>query len=316
MVDSELAQVEAELYRTDPTGDRVASVLRDTLDQLYDGQRTGRWNFAQLHKTEKTHMGTLVEINLHREFGFDDGDVTDYRIADIEVDCKYSMTSVGWTLPPEVIDHLALLVTANDTHSSWRAGLIRVELPLLNLGRNRDAKATLSREGRKHITWLWTEHGRLPPNLLLQLDDDTRARIMNAKGRRGRHGQARVDELFRSVQGRIIRRAELATVAQQMDYMKRARADGGARTTLQPEGILVLGHQRNDLAVAAVLGLPLPNLGEFVAATVVETHYPAKVSVEIDGRHWRLADPGTTDEPAPTLDRSMVDAHARPSNRA
>src|ERR1022692_627795 len=34
-------------------------------------------------------MGTLVEINLHRQFGFEDGDVTDYRIAGIEVDCKY-----------------------------------------------------------------------------------------------------------------------------------------------------------------------------------------------------------------------------------
>ena len=93
--DPELDRVEAELYRCDPDGSGVAGVLRDTLDQLYDGQHTGRWNFDQLHKTEKTHMGTLVEINLHRHFGFDDGDVTDYRIAGIEVDCKYSM-KLGW----------------------------------------------------------------------------------------------------------------------------------------------------------------------------------------------------------------------------
>ena len=39
------------------------------------------------------------------------------------------------------------------------------------------------------------------------------------------------------VQRRIIRRAELATVAQQDDFMKRARGNGGARTTLRPEGI-------------------------------------------------------------------------------
>ncbi|MGQ0773526.1 MAG: NaeI family type II restriction endonuclease [Pseudonocardiales bacterium] len=77
--DAELDKVERCLYELDPDGDRVATVLRDTLDQLYDGQRSGRWNYDQLHKTEKTHMGTLVEINLHREFGFADGDVTDYR---------------------------------------------------------------------------------------------------------------------------------------------------------------------------------------------------------------------------------------------
>jgi Restriction endonuclease NaeI len=76
--DAELDAVEAELYRLDPTGDQVAMVLRDTLDQLYDGQRTGRWTYDQLHKTEKTYMGTLVEINLHRQFGFDDGNATDY----------------------------------------------------------------------------------------------------------------------------------------------------------------------------------------------------------------------------------------------
>ena len=64
--DAELDAVEAELHRIDPAGAQVATVLRDTLDQLYDGQHTGRWSYDQLHKTEKTHMGTLVEINLHR----------------------------------------------------------------------------------------------------------------------------------------------------------------------------------------------------------------------------------------------------------
>ena len=98
--DAELTAVEAELYRLDPTGDAVADVLRDTFDQLYDGQHSGRWAYEQLRKTEKTHMGTLVEINLHRRFGFADGDVTDYRIAGIEVDCKYSMSYGGWELPP------------------------------------------------------------------------------------------------------------------------------------------------------------------------------------------------------------------------
>ena len=79
--------------------------------------------FRHLHKTEKTHMGTLVEINLHREFGFEDGAETDYRIAGVQVDCKYSMKPFGWMLPPEVIDELALLVTANDEASTWQAGI-------------------------------------------------------------------------------------------------------------------------------------------------------------------------------------------------
>jgi hypothetical protein len=89
--DPELSSVEARLRILDPAGAQVAEVLRDTLDQIYDGQHTGRWSYDQLHKTEKTHVGTLVEINLHRKFDFADGIVTDYRIAGVEVDCKYSM---------------------------------------------------------------------------------------------------------------------------------------------------------------------------------------------------------------------------------
>jgi hypothetical protein len=58
-------------------------------------------------------------------------------------------------------------------------------------------------------------------------------------------------------------------VAQQDDFMKRARGNGGARTLLRPEGTLVLGHQDNDPLVAEALGLPRPHKGEFVAARVI-----------------------------------------------
>lgn len=303
-VDAELDAVEDELYRLDPSGDRVAVVLRDTLDQLYDGQRTGRWRFEDLHKTEKTHMGTLVEINLHREFDFEDGQATDYRIAGIEVDCKYSMRFGGWTLPPEVVGHLALVVTSSDSRSSWQAGLVRVEDGWLNPGRNRDAKGVLSLPGRLRIRWLWPAHGRLAENLFLHLDPAVRDRILGSRSPSGRHGQARVNELFRSVQGRIIRRAELATVAQQDDFMKRARGNGGARTRLQPEGILVLGHQDNDPLIAAALGLPVPRKGEFVAARVIRSRADRDdPRAEIDGESWSVARLDDEIDEAPVVPR-------------
>jgi len=303
--DGELDAVEAELYRLDPAGDQVATVLRDTLDQLYDGQHSGRWSYEQLNKTEKTHMGTLVEINLHRRFAFADGDVTDYRIAGIEVDCKYSMTYGNWELPPESIGHLCLVVTADDASSSWSAGLIRVAGPGLRPGANRDAKRQLASASRAHIRALWPGHQRLAENLFLRLDAATRAAIFGARAQRGgQHGQARANELFRRVQRRVIRRAELATVAQQDDFMKRARGNGGARTHLRAEGIVVLGHADHDPAVAAALGLPVPRKGEFVSARVV----PARVGREdpvavIGGQRWALARPGDPVVPAPLIPR-------------
>jgi hypothetical protein len=307
--DTEVDAVETELYQLDPTGDQVATVLRDTLDQLYDGQHTGRWKYDQLHKTEKTHMGTLVEINLHRQFSFGDGDATDYRIAGIEVDCKYSMIYGGWELPPEAIDHLCLLITANDEAGSWSAGLIRVREEYLRDRRNRDSKRQLSAAGRSHIRQLWTRHGRLAQNVFLHMHPRDRERIFTAKARRGiQHGQAKTNELFRTVQRRIIRRAEVATVAQQDDFMKRARGNGGARTALQAEGILVLGHQGNDPLVAAALGLPVPCKGEFVSARVVPARKDQDDLVAvIRGRPWALARPGDAQVPAPVIPRRPED---------
>ena len=152
---------------------------------------------------------------------------------------------------------------------------------------------------------LWPRDRRLAENLFLHMDPRIREHVFSAKGKRGgQHGQARTNELFRSVQRRIIRRAEVATVAQQDDFMKRARGNGGARTALRAEGILVLGHQDNDPLVASALGLPVPRKGEFVSARVVPAHADRDDPVAvINGRSWALARPGDPHAPAPVIPR-------------
>jgi hypothetical protein len=311
--DVEINAVAASLYELDASGDRVATVLRDTLDQLYDGQHSGRWSFDQLHKTEKTHMGTLVEINLHREFGFSDGDATDYRIAGIEVDCKFSMTQGSWMLPPESVGHICLVVWANDLESAWSAGLVRVDEKRLGPP-NRDMKRRLTPEGRLTVHWLWRHHGKLAMNLILHLDDQTRERVFAAKSAQSSsHGQARTDELFRLVQGKIVRRAVIATVAQQDDFMKRARGNGGSRTRLQPEGLLVLGHQDADPDIAVALGLPRPRKGELVSARVVPAIGDGRPVAKIAGELWVLAHDSESVVAAPIPSRSGP-PKGRPTN--
>ena len=88
MDDEELSRVIRGLVDTDPDGTRFARTLRYTFDQIYDGQHTGRFRWETLRKTEKTHFGSLIEINLQREFDFKDGTNLDYQIADSDVDCK------------------------------------------------------------------------------------------------------------------------------------------------------------------------------------------------------------------------------------
>jgi hypothetical protein len=270
--------------------------LRDTLDQLYDGQRTGRFRWDQLLKTEKTHCGTLVEINLHREFRFMDGQKLDYRIAETEVDCKYSQRLGGWMIPPEAQGHLCLLAWAEDTATPvWSLGIVRATPDRLNTGSNRDDKATLNQAGRDAMVWLFRD-APLPGNVLLQLEPRTVERIMTQPS-----GQQRINELFRSALGRIVGRGAVATVAQQDDYMKRVRANGGARSALQAEGIVVLGQFKSHAVIAQTLGLPIPGPGESLSIRLARASSPGEGAVQIDGALWRIATPSDPVECAPEL---------------
>jgi hypothetical protein len=104
--DPELRDVAVELMSRDPGGARIAKVLRRTYDMLLDGQHTGRYRWDQLYKTEKTHFGTLVEINLQREFEFADGTAMDFAIRGIDVDYKYSQDRAEWMIPPEAVGQI------------------------------------------------------------------------------------------------------------------------------------------------------------------------------------------------------------------
>jgi len=288
--DNELERVVAELLQRDPTGERFASVFRETFDQLYDGQRTGRYKWDQLFKTEKTHYGTLVEINLQREFVFGDGDDLDYKIAGVDVDCKYSFKDGGWMLPPESWGRLILVATANDELSTWSVGVIRVTEANRRISVNRDGKSSLSPAGRLAITWLF-RHAEFAPNVLLQLDEESIEAIFAKKT-----GQSRLDELFRQAEGRRIHRNTIATIAKQQDYMKRVRSNGGSRSNLKSEGFLIpSGDYHAHTEVAASFGMPIPAPGEVISFRVVPTTKHDPKAVEMNGGHWRRAD---LDEPA------------------
>ncbi|GAB4005251.1 NaeI family type II restriction endonuclease [Nocardioides ultimimeridianus] len=292
--------IAASWLAADPDGDRTAAVFRATYDQLYDGQHTGRFRWEQLYKTEKTHFGTLLEINLRREFTdvITDGVLLDYRILDEDIDCKYSQSMGGWMLPPECFEHLLLVATSSDATGTWSLGIVRATEANRRTSANRDGKTGLNARGRAQIRWIAFD-AALPPNVLLSLDDATLAAILAPA-----KGQARVIELFRRVTGRRIGRNTIATLAQQSDYMARVRDNGsGARTVLRAEGYLIPGGDyESHRNVAVRLGVEPPNPGEMVSIRVVPAESEEPWSVELDGRRWRAARPDEPiTSPAPKL---------------
>ncbi len=294
----------------DALGDAIARAIRRSYDQVYDGQHTGRFHWAQLSKTEKTNAGSLVEIWLARELDLHDGSDLDFQIAGHEVDCKFSQRVGGWMLPPEVIDHIAMLVTADDYLGTWSLGLLRITTDRIHSATNRDSKATLNAPGRADIRWLFKDE-TLPGNALLRMPTaDTVAVMSSHRSGYARSGQERLDELFRRAQGMRISRTVIATVAQQDDPMKRVRSNGGSRSRLAAEGYLLLGHYRTHRDVARALGVPVPNSGEIVSVRVHPARHANRPgTATIGGTSWRLWRAGDDLVSAPALTHTARSAN-------
>jgi hypothetical protein len=300
--DPELWAVRDEFLRVPGALAAVGEAIRDAFDQAYDGQYTGRWDYRQLNKTEKTHIGTLVQINIHRYLTLDDGEELDYRVAGIEIDCKWSRLTHQWEIPEEMYlkEHgpqLALLVWGNDYTARWAVGLLRIdEAVLLPKGKQRDRKRKINDVGKSRILWL-VRDGELEANQLLRAPLELRSTILGQ-----RSGQACVNALFENMTGQVINRASVLTAAMQDDPMKRAR---DARKHLRNKGIVIFGPYAPHPDLADGLGLPRPVKGSFVSARLapVDTSFPDQLrpSVEIQSRHWRLADPADPDCEAPEL---------------
>lgn len=298
-LDPELEEVAAELRRLDPDGSKWAAIVRHTFDMVYNGQETGRYRWDQLMKTEKTHFGTLFEINAQRKFGFEGGDKTDYRIAGHQVDAKWSQDLWGWMLPPEVFDRLALVGTGSDEKSSFSLGLVRVTEEVRRPTTNRDQKTQIKKEGRGAVHWLW-KNAPIPHNVLLQLERKDPAIVEHIFD--NRYGTKRTDRLFRAAEGMLVHRTAVATVSRQLDAQKRVRANGGSRDVLGPEGYLILsGTYLSQRDAAEALGVAVPRSNEYISVRVVPSQ--DGTGSAIAGRRWRRArEDELSAEPAPLIE--------------
>lgn len=232
-------------------------IFRTAIDEVIDAPRTGRFTLAETEKTEKTYLGTKIEILVRTYLGFPAGQVLDLSVGTVEMDIK-NTTGQNWTLPPEAVGHPCLLNRLNEATAKCDVGIVVVKEDYLNPGQNRDAKRTLSQLGRHQIWWLLKDHP-YPPNFWEVLPLRDRQQIVNAGG-----GTLRLAALFEKIQRRPISRVQVQALAQQHDYMKRIRRNGGARDVLAPKGIAILWGQ-GDKALIKELGLGPVGHDEFIS---------------------------------------------------
>lgn len=236
-------------------------MLRKVVDDVVDTVNTRRRSYGELEKTEKTYLGTRVEILMRARMQVPKGRL-DFRIGGEDVDMKFTITG-NWMIPQEAIGHACLLAALDEQNSRCFLGLIYADLANLTGGANRDGKKSVSAFGSTQVLWLLRDHP-VEPNFWRTISSNLVTAIFEA-----RTGNDKIVELFRGVTDRVISRRIVEEAANQKDFMRRLRADGprGSRNRLAAEGILLLSGAY-DSALIRALGLPHCGPSEFISHKV------------------------------------------------
>lgn len=243
--------------------DFMAEMLRKVIDDVVDTAETGRRFIGEIEKTEKTYIGTKVEIVLRHKMGFPKGKVLDLLIDGEEVDVKFTMggRSGNWMVPPEAVGRPLLLVAASETENLCWVGLIVADMSKLSASANRDGKRTISQTGFDNIWWL-IKGRAYEPNFWADIPQDIAAWAFDKEV----SGSVRMMRLFRTMARKPIPRRVVKEVAQQLDFMRRVRGNGGARDIIGPDMVILSDFMGSD--AVRNLGLPPLPRNSFIAIDI------------------------------------------------
>lgn len=236
-------------------------LIRRAIDEVIDTPRTGRLKLEELEKTEKTYIGTKIEIIVREFLGLPKGRL-DLKIDGLDVDIKNTIGN-NWMIPTEAIGKPCILVASDEASAFCYLGVIVAHMEYLTASQNKDEKRSISADGFKDIYWILREHP-YAPNFWSQVKEETAHYVIDMNGT---GGAERLRRLFTSIQGVPISREIVAGVARQADYMKRLRKNGGARDILLKENIALLSGMYDSAAIKS-LGLPNCANDEFISVKI------------------------------------------------
>lgn len=258
--DTELQSVAAWLTER-PVADFYTDAIRNSIDYVLDGGRTGRFDLLspKVHPGERASVGTKLEYEVLRIFGLPKSRPLDTLISGTPVDIKATVGD-NWAIPTEAHCQLCIctqIQLKKNRHKSW---LVRAHTSWLYRGKgNKDQKRGLAVHAREHWSVPLYDWSDLPINPLSYLTEDQAAQVLAKKP-----GQVeRMLKLFHFLEGHIIPRNVFLTVgAGKQDPMRRARQ---LRDRAAMEGLTVLcGTWVESRDQAAARGITL-RPGEWIA---------------------------------------------------
>ncbi len=245
--------VEREILARLPTGSTPAEyfgeLARRAIDEVLSlGAK--RHSVDQLSAPEQTYIGTRLEILVRDSLDFAPGKRADARVAEHEVDIKWSK-SMSWMIGPENLDTVCLGIGLDRKLANLSVGLFIPRLHDFGSSRNRDRKLTVSPAYRaSQVRWL-VLNASLPSNFIADLDSEIRAEIMA-----GESAQDRIRRLAEMVPYEPVPRSAIRYVSlNKDDFMRRTRED---RSRSEPPlGDMVCLSEKYKKKLLLKLGLPV-----------------------------------------------------------
>lgn len=153
----------ASKFRKKP---QVISKIVRSIIELIDPVRTDRNHIDELEKTEKTYIGTKIEIVLRYHLEVERGSTQDCKIGGTEFDIKCTVAGNNWMIPREAVNHFCLLVKIDwDSRKIW-IGTFLAKPIYLSPGTNQDLKRGLTPKGKSTIKWIVESGDFRIPNLV------------------------------------------------------------------------------------------------------------------------------------------------------
>jgi len=235
----------------------IPVLFRQAIDEVIDPARSGRFLLEELQNSEKTYIGTKIEIILRNHLKLDRGIRLDVVIAGTEVDIK-NTTGNSWMIPREAIGHPCILLRTDEKAARCWFGLVIAHQDVLNPGGNQDQKTTIAAAHFINVMWMLYAHP-YPRNFWEDVTASYRHELMKMKS-----GNTRVISFFKHYIGIPISRDVLLALAPQKDTLKRLRKNGGARDKLSAAGIALLSGKYHSSLIAA-LRLPFCDPHQFIS---------------------------------------------------
>ncbi|MGW1009753.1 NaeI family type II restriction endonuclease [Streptomyces termitum] len=195
--------------------------IRNAVDYVLDGGRTGRFDLLspEVHPGERASVGAKLEYEVLRSLSLPKAKPLDTVISGVPVDIKATVGS-NWAIPSEAHCQLCLCTQIQLKKNRHRTWLVRAHRSWLYRGKgNKDGKRGLAVQARDQWSVPLYDWAPLPVNPLRYLSEEVAQQVLADQPGQ----EERLLMMFRALEGHVIPRNTLLTVARSHDPTRRAR---------------------------------------------------------------------------------------------